>query len=709
MRNQIVAIALIFFAVVSASFGAEGPYYGKFRRLPLTAIHPTGWLRNYLQNQKDGLTGHLEEAGFPFDTVGWGGDIQRDLRFHPKSESDYSPWPAYEQTAYWMDGLLRTGLLLQDDFLLKKARTQIDAVVNGGEIRLPKGATSFLWTEAVFFRALQAEYDATGDQRILDALHKYFLTLKPENIPGKGNNQSDLTHTRSGVLIETILWLYGKTGDEKLLQLAKDGYKLSNTPVKDSDLNEEIKRRDWRFTLWDVEGFLLRDHGVTFLETAKLPALLYLYTGSGSYLRMAHNAQAMLEKFHLLVDGVNSSQEYLNGNQPNASHETCDISDFLWTRSYLLLADGQGYDADAIERAALNAGPSVVSKDFTSHVYCSSPNQAMATSDTGAGRYHYGYHAGHNPECCTGNVNRIMPNYAGHMWLADKNNGLVAALYGPADVEWKVGDSQTPITVESKTEYPFRDKVLFVFKPEKPVRFPFSFRIPGWCTKARALFNGKPVEQELKAGSFVTLDREFQSGDRLELTFPMDVRVSRWGQSGSWQGGIAIGAAVERGPLVFSEDIAEHVAPASDPFRQTDKHPENIPPLRSTPRFQAIDVTPEGTWSYALAVDPHNPGEDIQVVEREMPANPWIKATTPVRLKVPARKVEGMDVLKIKDPWRNQIHYMMPPIPRDFTISDKEQTIDLVPYGSTLIRWTVFPLAEDAANFSKQQMPKEAK
>ena len=95
--------------------------WNAFREVPLSAVTPEGWLRRFLEVQRNGLTGHLEAAGFPFNSPGW---ATREV----KHETGTYWWP-YEQTAYWVDGMIRCGRLIGDDFLVSKARTQIDYVL----------------------------------------------------------------------------------------------------------------------------------------------------------------------------------------------------------------------------------------------------------------------------------------------------------------------------------------------------------------------------------------------------------------------------------------------------------------------------------------------------------------------------------------------------------------------------------------------------
>ena len=76
--------------------------YSKFRKAPLGAVKPEGWLKEFLLDMANGLTGNMEVAGYPYDKLGW------DMFDVDTTKINENPgWWAYEQTGYALDGLCR--------------------------------------------------------------------------------------------------------------------------------------------------------------------------------------------------------------------------------------------------------------------------------------------------------------------------------------------------------------------------------------------------------------------------------------------------------------------------------------------------------------------------------------------------------------------------------------------------------------------------
>ena len=92
--------------------------YSTFNLYKSSTIKPEGWLHDFLEFQRNGLTGHIEQAGFPFNTGMW------TERINEKPEGVF--WWPYEQTGYYVDGCIKTGYLLNDTLLLNKAKHQIN-------------------------------------------------------------------------------------------------------------------------------------------------------------------------------------------------------------------------------------------------------------------------------------------------------------------------------------------------------------------------------------------------------------------------------------------------------------------------------------------------------------------------------------------------------------------------------------------------------
>jgi len=647
--------------------------YAKMSELPLSAVAPRGWLRSYLEKQRDGLTGHLEAAGFPFDTPGWGA-----ARVDHK---DGDGWWPYEQTGYWMDGMIRCGRLLNDAFLIDKAHQSIDFVLANADpdgylgpkhMKLPVNQNR--WAHAVFFRALMAEYSATGNTAVLEALVKHYRS-----------NTSPHNYLREVCNVEELCWAYAQTGEVDLLQQAVKAY---------TEYNELSPKADTAMANLLAEK-VATEHGVTYNEIGKLGAVLYIYTGEQRYLDAAVHGYQKLDRDQMLIDGVCSSTEMLRGKDPLDSHETCDIADYTWSVGYLLMATGEADYADKIERACFNAAPGAVKSDFTALQYFSCPNQVVADAHSNhnlfyRGRQWMSYRPNPGTECCPGEVNRIMPNYVARMWMRDAGNGLVAALYGPSEIRAQVGAAGQEVTITEETTYPFSEEITFTIQADAPVAFALSLRIPGWTTDATVRLNGQALDLPLTPGTFARIERTFQPGDQLTLTLPMALRLSEWPDGG---------VGVERGPLVYALRIVED-------WQVDTEEP------RSTPEFPAWNCYPASSWNFALALDEENLVE-VEVYTRAFDGDPWSLETAPIALRVPARRVRGWKIRELTNiiaetvqeispgvwgPFSKleQGHYLLtPPLPNPEDLpgrlGKRVEWITLVPYGCTHLRITIFP------------------
>lgn len=612
----------------------------RFTETAINAVSPRGWLQEFLQRQRTGLTGHPEVMSYPYNSLLWAGDIRREDEQHGAN------WWRYEQTAYYSDGLLRLGYLLNDDKMIRKARAGIAYTLSHVQPNGRLGPTTFTsqWPVAVYFRVLQAEYLVTGNEKIIDALHKHYLSYTPEEL---GNFKRNIVN------IEGALWTYHQTGDPALLELAEKAWELGGF-----ELNKQ------RILGKDKDSL----HGVTYMEMAKLPVILYACSGKKEYLDLALRAMQKLHHDHLLPDGVPSSNEFLAGKDPLQSHETCDITDYTWTLGYFLMTTGDASWADRIERAVFNAGPGAVSKDFKNLQYFSSVNQVIATGNSNHNRFAHGstwmaYWPCHETECCAGNVHRFMPNYAARMWMKDNRGGIVAALYGPSTYRYN-----TNCTVTESTDYPFGEEISFVFNMRSSEKINFSFRIPGWCANPALTINNKTYTGPLTPGTFVTLTRNFTNGDKITVHLPMKAALQHWQENGAF---------VEAGPLLFTYPVPEKVTIDKAAY-------PNLGNKRSTdPAFPALDIQPAGNWNYAL----NTVQKDLRLIKKKTTGYPFDPSFVPIKIQVQAHTLGN---------WKLVEGRYTPPLPATGApaSSVKDTTLTLVPYGSTRLRLTVFPVLQ---------------
>jgi len=662
--------------------------FARFHPVPLREIRPAGWLHDFLKRQATGLTGNIAVAGYPYGYPFWG-SAEGDLK------GSYDAWWPYEQTAYWIDGALKCGYLVGDADLYAQALAEVDFAIEhaaaDGFIGPEHLRAKDRWPHTVFFRAVLAQYEISGDARYLEALIRHYRAMP-----------HPLSWDRDVTGVEILLALYRQSGQADLLDLAETLYARFNAQWPQHDCALQTLLSDKPIT----------EHGVTFNEEAKLAALLYGATGNADYLHAAVHGYAKLEQQAALADGLHSCSEHVQGRDARDMHETCDITDYTWALAYLLQATGDASYADRIEQVIFNALPGAITKDFHALQYFSCPNQILATSTSNHNLFMRGlnwmsYRPDHEVQCCPGNVHRAMPNYIAQMWLRTADNGIVAALYGPGSLHTTAGAAETPVTVTARTRYPFEQTIEFTLEPAAPATFGFTVRIPAWCAEAQLQLNGEPVAAELTPGTFFTLERLWQSGDVLRVEVPFRLQLHTWP---------AEGVSLSYGPLTLALPIPTHAEVEAENSttlqRQATLGADYEPrPIVSKPDFPAWNLTPAGPWNYALCVD-EAALKDLHVEWNPRCDDPFDVANPPLKVRVKARRVRGWRMLHVRrirqfGHWTADGEFrrglrtvegdfrFTPPLPDPqklaAKLSDEVEELELLPYGATLLRVTVFP------------------
>jgi hypothetical protein len=639
---------------------APGKYFGAFSELPVGANKPQGWTRQWLQRQTQGLSGHPENMAYPYDTCMFAGVVP------PRPDKHGEVWWPYEQSGYFFDAAARLNQLVDDPRIRQLHQAALDYILSHST-EMGYGASVWGWPNAVVGRGLLADYSATGDPKIPTLMEKYLLTHAT-------------TDDRNGVNAEEALYLYGITGDPKLLEYAQRVYTGYTTDSRSFCTVDKIERPG-----------PLRSHGVSAAEMLKILPLLYLYTGDAQALQLTQQAYEKVVADSLMPDGGIVSSEYLGTAAFNSQHETCDITDWSWSMGYCLMATGDAKWADIIERTIFNALPGAVTKDFKQAQYFSGANQVVCASNQSRGKSwtpRMSYRAAHDTPCCVGNVSRAMPNYVVRQWMKTPDDGLAAVLYGPSELKTTVKGQ--PVTVTQETDYPFRETITLRIRTSHPVYFPLHLRIPGWCSAARIAINGQSFRGKTDAGSFSVITRRFKDGDVIHLTLPMELLVEDWFQGQC--------AALVRGPLVFSLQIEEKRVEITKDTPQV----EGVLHGNLIQGVPAVEFYPQSEWRYGIGSTLKSSGlQQIKVVESPMTEIPFLSGQSPVHLELPLHRLPGWQAhwsaeavtrsngdLVIEDP-------ALLPSPEEQQHAEAAVSRIMVPYGSTCLRLTTLPVVED--------------
>lgn len=613
-----------------------------FEPLPLGAIFPCGWLRDQLQAQADGLTGHLDEFWPSVAQSRWiGGEAE-----------------GWERGPYWLDGLIPLAFLLEDARLKAKAQHWIDYILehqhadgwlgakDDGHVGLGQSGLD-PWPQYVLFKVFRQWHEATGDPRIvpatLRAMRRIHELLQTEAL-------QSWARMRWMELVLSVHWIYEATREEWLLDLAallhEQGFDW-----REHFADFKATQRTTREQLADGTH-ALELHGVNNAMGLKAGPVWWRQSRDDEERDGIFDALDVLDRYHGQATGMFSADEHFAGLNPSQGTELCTVVELMYTLELAFAATGNRRLAERLERIAFNALPGGCTPDMRAHVYHQQINQVLCDVSrrdwvsSGLDANLYGLEP--NFGCCTANLHQGWPKLATHAWMKSHDCGLVAVTYTPVEVTTTSADG-TPVRVTVETDYPFREVITLVVHADAPTRCPLYLRIPPWAQEATLRMGDETVP--VVADDYLLVDRIWQGETRLTLTLPMPVQIEKR----------ATGVTLSRGPLVFGLQIVE---------RQEQ--------VKTVDGWADYAYYPESRWNVALTTN------DVNAVTVQMSpvgTPPFDTAHVPVALLAPVRQVPA---------WGMKDNSADLP-PSEPVATGETESATFVPFGFARLRVTELP------------------
>lgn len=640
----------------------EGLRQNPYSELSLGEIKPKGWLLEMLERQRSGLTGQLD-------------------RLYPEVMGERNGWlggdgDQWERGPYWIDGLLPLAYILDDKELIEKTKPWVEWAISSQqadgyfgpsqdyepEAGLQRSNSRDWWPKMVMLKVLKQYYSATKDERVISLLTNYFK-YQLKHLPSTPlDNWTFWGRYRGAENLMVVYWLYNITHDDFLL-----------------DLGDIIHRQTFDYTTAFLDQNLLTTEGsihcVNLAQGIKAPLVYYQRNPDEKYRQSVRTALQDIRKFHGMANGMFGGDEALHGNNPTQGSEFCSAVEMMFSMETALQITGENIYADQIEKIAFNALPAQATDDFMNRQYFQQANQVLVsnqirnfqTNHDGTDNC-YGLLTGY--PCCTANMHQGWPKFTQNLWYSTADKGIAALLYSPSEVNTKVAGN-VPVKIIEETGYPFKEEIKFTFQFEEDVKntsFPFHLRVPQWCEAPQIQINGEKVEFTQQDG-IVVLDREWNSNDVVQLYLSMHLFKERWDENS---------VSIQRGPLTFALKMGEKMELV-----------QNDNPPGSYGGKEFYEIHPTTPWNYGLTLEKKNLDENFTIEFKDLENNyPWNLKNAPIVLKTKAKRIPSWQLYNgMAGPLPYSSTYRME------TAKDVE-VITLVPYGSTQLRISQFPVVD---------------
>jgi DUF1680 family protein len=316
---------------------------------------------------------------------------------------------------------------------------------------------------------------------------------------------------------------------------------------------------DFFLALARGENVLPGKHAYSHVNGLSSAAQAYLALGQRAYLDAARQGFAFIDSQSFATGGWGPDEHFVTPgsgglgasvtNEHKSFETPCGVyAHFKLTRYLLRITRDPSY-GDSMERVLYNCalGATPIQSDGRAFYY-SDYSRAASKS----------FHPDRWP-CCSGTLPMLAADYPISACFTDAHS-LYVNLYVPASVHWRQGAAACNLAIA--TDYPYASLVTMSVQVSRPQAFGIKLRIPAWASGASVSINGQRSTLPIVAGTFLSIAREWRSGDRIELDLPLRQRLQ------------AIDAehprvvAISAGPLVLMRILDEASPDTSELPRQ---------------------------------------------------------------------------------------------------------------------------------------------
>ena len=324
---------------------------------------------------------------------------------------------------------------------------------------------------------------------------------------------------------------------------------------------------------------------------------LYALTGNTNYLRLAEKFyhQAVLDPLAAgkdMLDGLHSNMQIPKTIGAARIYELtgegryADIARFFWERVALHRSFAMGGHGDAehffpvpdfarhlagatcetcctynmlkLTRHLFEWSPDAAAMDFYERALY---NDILASQDPETGMFVYfmslqpgGFKTYSTAQdsfwCCVGSGMENHARYGDAIYFHN-DSSLYVNLFIPSELTWR----EKNLLVRQETKFPESDSTRLVFKCDHPVKLALKIRRPAWArSPVTVSVNGENQTVSGTPGSYLTLNRRWRDGDRVEVRLPMELQTEPLPGATNF-------VAVLYGPIVLAGELGTNGMP----------------------------------------------------------------------------------------------------------------------------------------------------